>query len=397
MDRTTGKETPGADEFFVRLPLIDRASEAFDESAYRAAPDDWELVVTDIVGSTRAVAAGQHKTVNFVAAMAIAALKNLCAPTRLPFLFGGDGSVVLVPPAQAQAARSALARVRGFAARGFGLQLRVGICPVALLRQHGSEVRVGRFEPTPGNSFGLFAGGGVALLEAAVRGQGDAALIAQVAVPPALDDGAPVDLEGLSCRWNPLVSERGRMLALIIQGAGDPGAVYAEVMRVARQGGAAEPVRLDNLSAGWPPKGLVLEAQANRGGAPLWLAVLQVLGRSLLAHLLFRLGRPMLGFDPAHYLRDLVRNTDFCRHDDTVSLVIDCPQDCIAAIDALLARLQTAGRLRYGMHVSQTALMTCLVTTPTGGLHVHFVDGGDGGYTSAATAMKAQPRPTPAA
>ena len=46
--------------------------------------------------STPAVAAGKHKTVNFVAAMAIAALKNLCAPTRLPFLFGGDGSVVMV-------------------------------------------------------------------------------------------------------------------------------------------------------------------------------------------------------------------------------------------------------------------------------------------------------------
>ena len=48
--------------------------------------------------------------------------------------------------------------------------------------------------------------------------------------------------------------------------------------------------------------------------------------------------------------------------------------------------------LRYGMHVSQTALMTCLVTSPTESLHVHFVDGGDGGYTSAATIMKAQAR-----
>jgi Protein of unknown function (DUF3095) len=44
------------------------------------------------------------------------------------------------------------------------------------------------------------------------------------------------------------------------------------------------------------------------------------------------------------------------------------------------------------MHVSQTALMTCLVTSPTESLHVHFVDGGDGGYTSAAKTLKAQAR-----
>ncbi len=32
--------------------------------------------------------------------------------------------------------------------------------------------------------------------------------------------------------------------------------------------------------------------------------------------------------------------------------------------------------------------MTCLVASSEGG-HVHFVDGGDGGYTSAATQLKA--------
>ena len=39
--------------------------------------------------------------------------------------------------------------------------------------------------------------------------------------------------------------------------------------------------------------------------------------------------------------------------------------------------------------VSDTALMTCLVTSETEGLHVHFVDGGGGGYTSAARQLKA--------
>lgn len=376
--------------FFSDLPLLARSDDTFDRSRYGAAPDDWELVVTDIVGSTLAVAEGNHKTVNFVAAMAIAALKNLCAPTRLPFLFGGDGSVVMVPPQHATAARRALARVRGFALREFGMRLRIGICPVAVLRRFGSDVLVGRFEPTPGNSFGVFLGGGVGMLETAARGRGDPELIALVAVPESLDDGVPVDLDGLSCRWNPLQSGRGKMVTLIIHGAADPGAIHAHVMGLAGQSGATAPVRVDTLSTSWPPKGFLLEAQAIRRGGALWMAVLRVLWRTLLARLIFLVGRPVGGFDPKRYIDEITSNTDFCKHDDTVSFVIDCPQDCIAAIKTYLDQKQAAGELRYGMNVSQTALMTCLVTAASGGLHVHFVDGGDGGYTSAAKTMKAQ-------
>jgi hypothetical protein len=394
MDKNSPNPADPSLGFFGELPLLKKAGDTFDTAQYRPAPDDWALVVTDIVDSTIAIANGQHKTVNFVAAMAIAALKNLCAPTPLPFLFGGDGSVVMVPPRYAEKARLALARVRGFALREFGMQLRVGLAPVSVLRRFGSDVVVGRFEPTPGNSFGVFLGGGVGMLETAVRGRGDPALIALTAIAPEIDDGVPVDLAGLSCRWNPLQSGRGKMVTLIIHGAADPGAVHAAVMRLAGQGGTVadvRPVRLDTLSTSWPPKGFMLEAQASRRGGRLWLAVIRVLVETLVARLILAFGRPVGGFEPDKYLNEVTTNTDFCKHDDTISFVIDCPLDAVAAIKACLDAQMVAGSLRYGMNVSETALMTCLVTSPTGGLHVHFVDGGDGGYTSAAKTMKATP------
>lgn len=131
------------------------------------------MAVTDIVDSTGAIASGRHKAVNFVAAMGIAALRNLCAPTRIPFLFGGDGAVVMVPPEHCAKARVELARIRGMAVRDFQMTLRAGIVPVRELRRLGKDVLVGRYEPTPGNSFGVFLGGGVGLLEASIRGRGD--------------------------------------------------------------------------------------------------------------------------------------------------------------------------------------------------------------------------------
>lgn len=392
MDPPTHPAAPAPSGFFDSLPLLASAHDTFDRARYRAAPDDWALIVTDVVDSTLAIAGGRHKSVNFVAAMAIAALRNLCAPESIPFLFGGDGVVVMVPPRHVDQARIELARVRGLAAREFDLELRVGLARVAELRQYGSDVRVGRYEPSAGNSFGVFLGGGVASLEAAVKGHGDAALALHAAIPQALDDRVPVDLTGLSCRWDPLRSRHGRMVALILQGALEPGPTYAAILQLAGLGGDPRPVRPDTLHTSWPPRGFMLEARARRRGGWLAWSVLHVLGATLLARLIFARGRPVGRFDPARYKQEIATNTDFCRHDQTVCFVIDCALDRIEPIRAYLDQEVSARRLRYGIDVSDTALMTCLVTSTTDNVHVHFVDGGGGGYTNAAKTLKAAAR-----
>ncbi len=374
--------------FFADLPLLATARDTFDVGRYRSAPDEWLLAVTDIVDSTGAIANGQHKTVNFVAAMGITALRNLCAPTRIPFLFGGDGAVVMVPPEYAERARIELARVRGMATRDFAMTLRAGLVAVKELRRFGVDVLVGRYEPTPGNSFGVFLGGGVGLLEASIRGRGDAGLAALANVPAELDDGAPVDLEGLSCRWDTLHSTRGAMLTLILQGAADMTEVYARVVALAGPDAETRPVREATLKARWPPTGFMLEARARRRGGSLLLWAVRVLIETLLARLVLGRGKPIGKFDPQRYRSEVVTNTDFCKHDETVCLVIDCPTDAVDAIKSYLAQAAPARGIRYGIHVSDTALMTCLVMAPEDSLHVHFVDGGAGGYTSASRSLK---------
>ena len=374
--------------FFAELPVLSSEHDTFDESRFRPAPGDWALAVTDIVDSTGAIARGLHKTVNFVAAMGIAGLRNLCAPTRIPFLFGGDGAVVLVPPERIEAARVELARARGQAERDFALNLRAGLVPVETLRRFGCDVRVGRFEPSPGNSFGVFLGGGVGLLEAAVRGKGHEELGRLAAIPQALDDGEPVDLEGLSCRWDTLRSSRGTMLTLILHGPGDLREVYAEIMRLAGPDIQARPVSLKTLRASWPPKGFMLEARARRRGGSLLGWGARILAETLLARIVLARDKPIGDFDPERYRQEVITNTDFCRHDETLCLVIDSPLAGVEAVRNYLAAIAPARGLRYGIHVSDTALMTCLVTSPADSLHVHFVDGGGGGYTSASRVLK---------
>ncbi|MGL6109258.1 MAG: DUF3095 family protein, partial [Rubrivivax sp.] len=69
--------------------------------------------------------------------------------------------------------------------------------------------------------------------------------------------------------------------------------------------------------------------------------------------------------------------------------VIDCAPERIDAIERHVAQCAAAQGLRFGMDVADTALMTCLVTSANEGLHVHFVDGGGGGYTNAARQLRA--------
>jgi hypothetical protein len=71
-------------------------------------------------------------------------------------------------------------------------------------------------------------------------------------------------------------------------------------------------------------------------------------------------------------------------------MVLDVSQRPAELIEAHLEAEQSAGRLVYGVHVTDTALMTCLIFSLEQSKHVHFIDGGDGGFAMAAKAFKSR-------
>ena len=136
---------------------------------YVDVPDDWIVMITDVVSSTSAIAEGRYKDVNMVGAATITAILNIARELSLPFDFGGDGAVVLVPPTLAERARSALASLRHTASEVFSLDLRAAAIPVADLRAQGAELRIRRFELTPGNFLAMFSGGAIQKAEAILK------------------------------------------------------------------------------------------------------------------------------------------------------------------------------------------------------------------------------------
>src|SRR5690606_16423858 len=140
----------------------------------------------------------------------------------------------------------------------------------------------------------------------------------------------------------------------------------------------------------WPPRGFDLEARSSRDGQPLWRRKLGLGLHTFLAWLVFRSGRPVGGFDPKRYWRELVENADFRKYDDGLRMTLDCTPELADRIESRLRTAEAAGVARHGVHRQGAALITCLVPSPLRADHVHFVDGAGGGYAAAARALKAR-------
>ena len=95
------------------------------------------------------------------------------------------------------------------------------------------------------------------------------------------------------------------------------------------------------------------------------------------------------GFVPERYERELIANSDFRKFDDSLRMVLDCTPELAAEIENYLKAAAADGIVRFGTHKQSAAMMTCFTPSPVQSNHVHFIDGADGGYASAAAAMKA--------
>jgi len=382
-------------DFYRDLAAFEQFEAVTDLARYTPVPQDWLVVIADIRGSTPAIAAGRYKDVNMVGASCITAALNVTGGIEIPYVFGGDGATIAIPPELAEPVRAALLRTRALSASAFDLELRVGFVAVAEVRRQGQDVLVGKFRISPGNHLAMFAGGGVELADGLIKGDVDGS--AGYAVLDPEPDGAP-DLEGLSCRWQPLGSRRGSMISLLVRAGGeDPVAadIYSHVIsELTRIMGAdprtGRPVDAANMQFRWPTRRLRAEVILTAGEGGVWRRWRQVLFESFIQYILEKFDLKAGDYDAPKYREELRANTDFRRFDDMLRLVLDCSAEEVAAIRALLDGLHAEGRLCYGLHEADAALMTCLVFNLAEGQHIHFVDGADGGFAVAAKGLKAQ-------
>ena len=140
----------------------------------------------------------------------------------------------------------------------------------------------------------------------------------------------------------------------------------------------------------WPPSGLDLEARASRkAGESIGARKAKVLVKTLMIFLIMRFKLRVGSFIPEKYVGELIENSDFRKFDDSLRMVLDCTPELAAEIEDYLTAAQADGVVRFGTHKQNAAMMTCFAPNPAKANHVHFIDGADGGYATAAGVMKA--------
>lgn len=374
--------------FFETLPLFEDFQDILRSDLYKPLPDEWWVVITDVTNSTIAIDEGRYKEVNAVGAISVMAILNLVKDFKVPFMFGGDGATICLPPSLKDEATKALRGIRQIALKEFNLDLRIGIVPIADIRAQGLDVGVARLRISDYFDQAVFSGKGLAFAEDAIKSK----------ISPSeyllVGDGhiEDADVSGLECRWQHVPSLKGEIVALIVESS-DPDqyvAVIAKIREIYGQDDLWKPIDETLLKFSMETKKLSIENRIRTAGRNLWVKIkywFHMRLMNLTGAYLMRKNIRSQTTDWGVYKQDLSQNTDFKKFDGVIRLVMSGTVAQRELLEEWLSIRYSQGKLVYGLNSSPTAMITCLLFGYMKN-HIHFVDGSAGGYTKAAAAMK---------
>jgi hypothetical protein len=209
---------------------------------------------------------------------------------------------------------------------------------------------------------------------------------------------AKADFSGLECRWQDIPSKYGEIVTLLVMVQNNFSQqshqiyknVLREIERIFGSENCLNPVDGKNLKLTLKSSKLIKETQVMTSGGTwlerqIYLSKIQL--ETALGSLLMNFKVKTAEVDWGVYKNSAIAATDYRKFDDLLRMVIAGNGRQRSKLTEYLEKNYREGKLVYGLHVSDRALMTCLVFERSG-RQVHFVDGADGGYALAAKDMK---------
>jgi hypothetical protein len=378
--------------FFADLPSCESLDHGLDPSHLTPLPDDWTFLMTDVVDSTKTIEQGGYRRINMTGAACITAVLNALGRPAIPYVFCGDGAQIACHCSQEMDALRALHAVARRVQRLYDLKLRTTAYRVASLRAHGHPLLVGKIAVSPTLNQAVFWGSGLDAVETWIR-TGPAPL-------ERIEDVGDPNLEGLECRWQEVPSARAEIVNLLVLArpeGGDPATTYKRVLELVdthlgppHQRHPLHPAGLRLMVSAAEQAG---EVDLRLGPVPLWKRNLRKqwnaletrVGRLFMKHRL-----RIMGVDWGRYLDEVIGYSDPVKFTGMLALMASASKPDRERLVAALEAEQAAGTLRFGIHVSRSSLITCMVLDRRKEHH-HFVDGGRGGYAMAARDLRSRP------
>jgi hypothetical protein len=356
------------------------------ESLFADIPSDWHVVLTDIKSSTKAIEAGQHEVVNLIATGSIIAVLNIAHKSgiTIPFFFGGDGATLIIPSEILGDCLNALNEHQQNSFENFDLFLRVGNMPVSEVYEKGFRLKIAKAKMNEFLSIPVILGGGLHYVESVIKGDKidykNLELLKNV-----------LNLEGMECRWDRIKppEDQHEILCLLVNSVNrdDQADVYRKILEKIEEiygpHKKRSPISIAGLSLNATLDRINSEMKVKTGKRSVKFFM-----KRMLATLI---GKFYLKFNKEgkQYLNTLIELTDTLVLDGRINTVISGLNKQHNILEEFLEEMERSGEISFGMHRSKESIMSCYVRDRKD-QHIHFVDGGDGGYTKAAGLLKSK-------
>ncbi len=373
------------DLFYSRLPVneIPLTDLLMEEHLFFRVPPSWQVLITDVTNSTKAIEEGMHETINLIATGSIVAVLNLAfkANITVPFFFGGDGATFIIPPTLLEAAMQSLLLHRDNTKESFGMELRAGHVSVSDIYEQQHTLNICKLRAAPHFYIPVLLGEGLAYAEKLIKGPDY--IFANL--PEVHDE---LNLEGMQCRWDRIKppEENDEVVSLLVLARGE-----------ARQAMAFRKVVdcIDEIYGQLPKRTPISvgKLKLNTTLGRIGVEMKTRMGRFMPFHIVSNWIKVLLGYfyfktkKGQDYLHSLVDRSDTLVIDGRINTVISGTAKQRIALEASLNKIETEGFIYYGLYVSKESVMSCYVRDLNED-HIHFVDGAEGGYTRAARIIK---------
>jgi len=359
-----------------------------DERLFENIPADWYVIVVDIENSTQAIKNDLHQEVNLAATGSIVTvlneIKKIDKKIRIPYFFGGDGATFILPKTVFKQAIEVLENFRHHVKKSFFLTLKVGSFPIAEIYAAKHQVKIARLQLNKYLNVPIVLGAGLKFAEKEIK----SLFVDETNHPDTIE---PVDLEGMECRWQEIAPPKNeqKVVCLLVNGLDENAhaptyhAVVAKMNAIFGSYKSRQPISPGKLKLDLRFQKIQKEMYARIGKFnPIYLIknwFITAIGKYYFKY--FKKGK--------EYVRKVSQRSYTVMVDGTLNNVFSGTQKQIDTLVVFLDKMEAEGKIQYGIHVTHSSVMSCYVEDRNS-KHIHFVDGTEGGYTSAAKVYKAK-------
>lgn len=374
-----------SNDFYKNLREITDFSKIMENSNYSKIPNDWYILVSDIKDSTKSIEQGMYKQVNFIAALTIIGILNINRDEEFPYIFGGDGASLLIPPSLLEKSKKVLLETSKRAKEAFDLELRVAAISVKTIEEKGSFIELTKLK-VDSNIQAIVRGNGLELAEELLKNEYE-----KYKIEDSFKNDYTANFEGLECRWEDIKTPKDETISILIKSINqeNDNIVYTNCIKtieeIAGIHSDRNPLKTKNqLHLSFNPRVLNAEASIfSKNIISKFFTISRLMIENFLGLILMKYSIGNWG----EYKNIILRTTDTEKFDDMLRMVISTNTNQSLELEKYLEKEYQSKNLVYGIHKSNSALMTCLIFQRHG-KHIHFVDSSNGGYALAAKELK---------